>query len=276
MCKKNYLDSVPVMQPEVERSEGILPVFLPLAFIQPFKLYLNFIHLWEYNNIMKKAIYHGSSSIIEKPIFGFGKVRNDYGLGFYCTETLSMSKEWGVSKYANGYANIYNIETDGLSVFDLNSNEYTILHWLAVLLENRIFDIGSALAQEAKDYLLKNFAVPYKEFDIVTGYRADDSYFSFAQDFINGTISVRQLGNAMKLGELGNQFVLKSKKAFDAIHFEGYEIAESSEWFAKKELRDKSARRQYFDVEKNKRQRGDLYIIQILDEEIKADDPRLR
>lgn len=276
MCKKNHLDLVPVMQSEVERSEGILPVFLPLAFIQPFKLYLNFIHLWEYNNIMKKAIYHGSSSIIEKPIFGFGKVRNDYGLGFYCTETLSMSKEWGVSKYANGYANIYNIETDGLYVFDLNSNEYTILHWLAVLLENRIFDIGSALAQEAKDYLLKNFAVPYKEFDIVTGYRADDSYFSFAQDFINGTISVRQLGNAMKLGELGNQFVLKSKKAFDAIHFEGYEIAESSEWFAKKELRDKSARRQYFDVEKNKRQRGDLYIIQILDEEIKADDSRLR
>lgn len=276
MCKKNYLDLVSAMQSEVERSEGILPVFLPLAFIKPFKLYLNFIHLWEYNNIMKKAIYHGSSSIIEKPIFGFGKVRNDYGLGFYCTETLSMSKEWGVSKYANGYANIYNIETDGLSVFDLNSNEYTILHWLAVLLENRIFDIGSALAQEAKDYLLKNFAVPYKEFDIVTGYRADDSYFSFAQDFINGTISVRQLGNAMKLGELGNQFVLKSKKAFDAIHFEGYEIAESSEWFAKKELRDKSARRQYFDVEKNKRQRGDLYIIQILDEEIKADDPRLR
>ena len=276
MCKKNYLDLVPVMQSEIERSKVILPVFLPLAFIQPFKLYLNFIHLWEYNNIMKKTIYHGSSSIIEKPIFGFGKVRNDYGLGFYCTETLSMSKEWGVSKYANGYANIYNIETDGLSVFDLNSNEYTILHWLAVLLENRIFDIGSALAQEAKDYLLKNFAVPYKEFDIVTGYRADDSYFSFAQDFINGTISVRQLGNAMKLGELGNQFVLKSKKAFDAIHFEGYEIAESSEWFAKKELRDKSARRQYFDVEKNKRQRGDLYIVQILDEEIKADDPRLR
>lgn len=276
MCKKNYLDLVSAMQSEMERFKGILPVFLPLAFIQLFKLYLNFIHLWEYNNIVKKVIYHGSSSIIEKPIFGFGKVRNDYGLGFYCTETLSMSKEWGVSKYANGYANIYNIETDGLSVFDLNSNEYTILHWLAVLLENRIFDIGSALAQEAKDYLLKNFAVPYKEFDIVTGYRADDSYFSFAQDFINGTISVRQLGNAMKLGELGNQFVLKSRKAFDAIHFEGYEIAESSEWFAKKELRDKSARRQYFDVEKNKRQRGDLYIIQILDEEIKADDPRLR
>ena len=234
------------------------------------------IHLWEYNTPVKKTIYHGSDKIIEKPLFGFGKVRNDYGLGFYCTEDLGMAKEWGVSKDANGYANIYEIETSGLTVINLNSPQYTILHWLSVLLENRIFDVSSALAQEAKEYLLKNFTVPYKDFDLITGYRADDSYFSFAQDFINGTISVRQLANAMKLGKLGNQFVLKSQKAFDAIKFKRYEVAEYSEWFSKKDLRDKNARRQYFDVEKNKRQRGDLYIIQILDEEVKADDSRLR
>ena len=192
---------------------------------------------------MKKTIYHGSDKIIEKPLFGFGKVRNDYGLGFYCTEELGMAKEWGVSKDANGYANIYEIETSGLTVINLNSPQYTILHWLSVLLENRIFDVSSALAQEAKEYLLKNFTVPYKDFDLITGYRADDSYFSFAQDFINGTISVRQLANAMKLGKLGNQFVLKSQKAFDALKFKGYEVAEYSEWFSKKDLRDKNARR---------------------------------
>ena len=225
---------------------------------------------------MKKKIYHGSNKIIEKPVFGFGKAINDYGLGFYCTEELDMAKEWGVSKNSNGYANIYELETSGLTVLNLNSEKYTILHWLAVLLENRIFDIGSALAEEAKNYLLKNFSVPYRDYDIVTGYRADDSYFSFAQDFINGAISVCQLGNAMKLGRLGTQVVLKSKKAFGAIRFIGAEIADYSEWFSKKELRDTSARREYFDVERNKRQRGDLYIVQILDEEIKADDSRLR
>ena len=225
---------------------------------------------------MLKTIYHGSNKIISKPLFGVGKIHNDYGLGFYCTEILDMAKEWGVSKDNDGYANIYQIETDGLTLLDLNSNEYTILHWLAVLLENRVFDVNNSLAQEAKEYLLKYFTVPYKKFDIITGYRADDSYFSFAQDFINGAISVRQLGNAMKLGNLGTQFVLKSKKAFNAIQYTGYEIAESAHWYAKKESRDKTARRQYFDVEKNRRQRGDLYIVQILDEEIKADDPRLR
>ena len=80
----------------------------------------------------------------------------------------------------------------------------------------------------------------------------------------------------MRLGNLGMQFVLKSKKAFEEIKFVGYEVAQLNEWFSKKEKRDKGARRQYFDIERNKRQRGDLYIIQILDEEIKADDARLR
>ena len=40
-------------------------------------------------------------------------------------------------------------------------------------------------------------------------------------------------------------------------------------------LRDKTARREYFDVERFKRQRGDIYVIQIIDEEMKADDLRI-
>lgn len=223
-----------------------------------------------------KTIYHGSSRIVEKPLFGYGKTYNDYGLGFYCTESPELAKEWAVSKESDGFSNIYQIETEGLSVFDLNGRDYTILHWLSVLLENRTFDVTAALAQEAREYLIRNFSVPYKEYDIVTGFRADDSYFSFAQDFINGAISVRQLAGAMKLGNLGNQFVIKSRKAFDSLRFTGYEKAGREEWLLKKETRDKNARRQYFDVERNRRQRGDLYIIQILDEEIKADDARLR
>ena len=93
---------------------------------------------------------------------------------------------------------------------------------------------------------------------------------------VSTSISYRQLTNAMHLGNLGQQFVLKSKKAFDEIKFSGYEIAQSQIWFAKKEQRDKSARREYLDVERNKRQRGDIYITHIMDEEMKPDDERLR
>ena len=223
-----------------------------------------------------KIIYHGSKDIIEKPKFGKGKPYNDYGLGFYCTENLALAKEWAVDIGRDGYANIYEIDDSRLSVLNLNDEQYTILHWLAILLENRHFDSPSSLSHEAKEYILNNFSVDYKSYDVIIGYRADDSYFSFAQDFLNGTISYRQLNNAMHLGNLGQQFVLKSKKAFDLISFIGYENASFNEWYSRKENRDKAARRDYFNTEKNKRLRGDIYITQIIDEEMNGNDARLR
>lgn len=225
---------------------------------------------------MLRKLYHGSSKIVEKPEFGYGKTYNDYGLGFYCTDSLEMAKEWGASVDRDGYANCYELDCSGLVILNLNGPELCILHWLAILLENREFDVPSGLALEAKDYIRTNFAVDYQSYDAIVGYRADDSYFSFAQDFINGTISYRQLNNAMHLGKLGQQFVLKSQQAFEQIRFTGYETAESKEWYAKKILRDKTARREYFSAERSKRQRGDLYITQIMDEEMIPGDPRLR
>lgn len=39
-------------------------------------------------------LYHGSEKIVETPQFGAGNPRNDYGLGFYCTQNLELAKEW--------------------------------------------------------------------------------------------------------------------------------------------------------------------------------------
>ena len=225
---------------------------------------------------MLKKLYHGSSRIIEKPVFGYGKPYNDYGLGFYCTESLEMAKEWGVGRECSGYANCYELDCSGLKILNLNEERYCILNWLAVLLRNREFDVPSGLALEAREYILRNFSIDYGSSDAIIGYRADDSYFSFAQDFLNGTISIRQLNHAMHLGNLGEQFVLKSRSAFERIRFTGYEIAESAEWYARKMRRDRTARREYFNVERNGRRKGDIYILQIMDEEMMPDDPRLR
>ncbi len=225
---------------------------------------------------MQKLLYHGSENIIEKPIYGYGKAYNDYGRGFYCTESQALANEWAVAKDRDGYCNGYQIECDGLAILDLGSPDYCILHWLSLLLLHREFDAPSALAHEAREYLLEHFGIDTQAYDVIVGYRADDSYFSFAQDFINGTISYRQLSNAMHLGNLGEQFVLKSEMAFERIQFTGAEQALALDWYSPKLQRDKQARRAYFDVERNKRRRGDIYITQIMDEELTADDLRLR
>lgn len=220
-------------------------------------------------------IYHGSQKIIEKPVYGGGKPYNDYGPGFYCTESSEIAKEWAVEQERNGFANSYELETEGLKILNLNDTEYCILHWLAVLLENRYFDIRASIAKEAREYILERFRVDYKNKDLIIGYRADDSYFSFAQDFLNNTISYRQLGQAMRLGNLGEQVVLKSKKAFGRIVFTGFELAESEIWYPQKKERDDAARRAYFDSRNNRRQKGDLFITQIIDEGMTKDDLRI-
>ena len=43
-------------------------------------------------------IFHGSEEIIKNPQFGFGNPRNDYGLGFYCTESVDLAKEGACQK----------------------------------------------------------------------------------------------------------------------------------------------------------------------------------
>jgi len=225
---------------------------------------------------MEIMIYHGSESVIRQPEYGFGKRYNDYGLGFYCTKSVELAKEWGVDDTHDGYANAYRFSLNGMKILNLNSRKYSILNWLSVLIENREFDAPSVLAKEAKRYLKDQFSVEYENMDVIVGYRADDSYFSFAQDFLNGTISYRQLSNAMQPGELGEQIVLKSRRAFDSIQFEKAEPALREEWLARKKNRDTLARHAYFEEERNRRQKGDIYITQILDEEMTNDDPRLR
>ncbi len=209
-------------------------------------------------------------------MFGAGKPNNDYGLGFYCTESEELAKEWAVAKDHDGWANVYSLEDGDLTVLNLNSGQYCILHWLAVLLENRQFETEYGLPSEAKSYLTTRFAVPYKEADVIIGYRADDSYFTFAQDFISGTISYSQLATAMRLGHLGDQYVLKSRKAFDRIEYVESRPASRSDWLERKISRDHAARQEYLGTLRYRRVPGDLRIDRIIDEGIGPDDERLR
>lgn len=220
-------------------------------------------------------IFHGSSKIIENPQFGVGKNHNDYGLGFYCTENLEMAKEWACPEKENGFANKYEIETNGLKILNLSSAQFTALNWLAILIENRRFDLDTPLMRQGFDYLKNNFLPDYSKADIITGWRADDSYFSFAKAFLSNQISYNQLTNAMKLGKLGEQFVLKSEKSFHQLKFTGYENVDYKIYYSKRKKRDDDARLQYKNVSTQEDITG-LFMIDVIREEIKSDDSRLR
>ena len=218
-------------------------------------------------------IYHGSKDIIERPEFGKGNRKNDYGLGFYCTENVELAKEWACSNNeTNGYANQYEIDLSSYKVLDLREEKYSILNWMALLLKFRTFDVNTPISVQAKEYILENFYVDVEGYDVIIGYRADDSYFSFAKDFINNTISVEQLAEAMRLGELGIQIVLKSKKAFDTVKYISYELAECKEYYVKRVSRDKKARETYLSGYRQNLVTDGLFVMDIIRKGLKNGD----
>lgn len=222
-------------------------------------------------------LYHGSPEIVEKPAFGKGTEDNDYGRGFYCTESMILAKEWACPEVKDGFANQYEFDPSGLSVLHLNDNGYHILNWIAILIQNRTFNKRSVIARQASEYILQEFLPDISPYDVVCGYRADDSYFTYAKDFLNNTISVSQLAQAMKLGELGEQVVLKSREAFEHIHFLRYEIADASIYNPQRMDRETRARTAYLDNHGANFELSahDLYVRDILQQGVRNDDPRL-
>lgn len=165
------------------------------------------------------------------------------------------------------------LDTEHLNILSLNSPSYTVLNWIAVLVEHRLFSIKTPVARRAKRYLIDNFGVNVNAFDLITGYRADDSYFDYAESFLNNGISVEQLARAMQLGKLGEQIVIKSKFAFSRVKFEGFDLAEKDPYYILRKSRDDEANQLYL---KMLEEEGDgLYIQDIMRGAIKNNDPRI-
>lgn len=168
----------------------------------------------------KKRLFHGSLEVVSRPQFGLGSSKNDFGKGFYCTEIEYLAKEWAAQSLdKSGYCNEYLFDMSGLVVLDLTQPKYNLLNWLALLYKYRDFATHSYDAKENMKYLQENFAVDINSCDVIIGYRADDSYFTWAKEFVEDQITYELLKRAMMYGGLGNQIVLVSQRAFSKIEF---------------------------------------------------------
>ena len=204
-------------------------------------------------------LLHGTDHIIEVPDIHIGNPHNDYGMGFYCTRVDEMAREWACKKNTDGFVNSYDFDTEGLKVLNLLDGTHTVLNWMALLLQFRTFKLDSEVAVDARDY------------------RADDSYFQYAESFVSNTLPLRSLNKALKLGKLGEQTVVISQKGFDRLHFVNAYPVSKSVYYPKFLDRDTKARDTYRkEIKKSKSYRDDIFVLDILREEMSNDDPRIQ
>lgn len=223
------------------------------------------------------TIYHGSENILKNPSLKAGKIHNDYGQGFYSTQDQELAKEWACKNDTDGFVNAYTLNISDLKVLNLNSEGYTILNWIAILLKNRVFSLDNTISNTARDYIIEHFSVDVENYDVIIGYRADDSYFSFATAFVSNSLPLRSLNKALRLGKLGEQVALVSEKAFQKIEFTEAIVAEGSIYYPKFYARDLNARKTYRDeIAHTENIFDDIFVLDIIRQEMKNDDPRIQ
>ena len=169
--------------------------------------------------MIEVKLYYGADKDIKKPIFGVGNPSNDYGVGLYLTPSKEAAQLWA-SRFESGYNITYSINVKKLRVLTLNNNtEQDVLTWITLLVKHRFDNLERVRYKDVIDWLISKFDVDLSNYDMVVGYRADDSYFSYSRGFVSGDISIETLSEAMKLGKLGLQYVLISPYAFSQIEY---------------------------------------------------------
>jgi len=168
-------------------------------------------------------IYHGSKHIIDKPVTGGSNPTNDYGPSFYMTLDLLSAKMWACRKDELGVVNKYTIRKSDfmkLKILDLtDKRKYSVLNWVAILIHFRKLDQRFLINnQEAIDWL-RQYYIDVSQYDVVIGFRADDSYFRFPKEFISGGLAYDDLENVYQLGDLGIQYAFMSEKAIASLKY---------------------------------------------------------
>lgn len=206
-------------------------------------------------------LFYGADKEIKEPIFGEGNPNNDYGLGFYMTPNKEAARLWA-SRFQNGKINTYELDFKNLKVLKLNHNtEEDILKWITILVKHRFDSLERNRYRDTINWLISKFDVDLSQYDVVIGYRADDSYFSYSIGFISGDISLETLKEAMLLGKLGLQYVAISPLAFSLIKYEDCESTQNNnqyEFFRRKTLNE------YHDLKSKEDRFNNTFIGEIM------------
>lgn len=103
------------------------------------------------------TLFHGSSRVVAHPSLAQGRMRNDFGQGFYTTSVHELACEWACQRGLDGFVSTYSLWTDGLNVLDLLDGTHNTLEWVALLLKYRQFDLRLPTAALARAELVERF-----------------------------------------------------------------------------------------------------------------------
>ena len=169
-------------------------------------------------------IYHGSKVLLKQPIVKGSNEANDYGPSFYLTKELDAAKSWACRNNSVGVVNEYEIRDSSFSklkILDLTDrNKYSVLNWMAILMHFRVLDSSFVRNNQLTLNWLQKYYINVDDYDVIIGFRADDSYFRFPLRFVSNDLSIDDLEEVFLSGHLGVQYAFMSERSIKLLSFQ--------------------------------------------------------
>ena len=183
------------------------------------KIYNSFYKMGLRLNVVKSEIYqetlsaneillfHGSKSGINELTVTGSRNNCDFGNGFYCS-----------TSYSSSLAFIESSQNSSIYIFSLKEKDLSILPLKASLERMLIVCFHRGMLNQYSNHpLLKETLKLLENKDLIVAPIADNRMFQIMRDFGDGYITDKQAIHALSASRLGNQYILKSKKALDAL-----------------------------------------------------------
>lgn len=158
-------------------------------------------------------VYHGSISIIDRPIANAGRDRLDFGKGFYVTDIQSQAEIWAqrMSRIKNmpGIINVYELDVEEIKrVSSYKHFEHYDNEWLQYIVANRT----------------GNTAI--EKYDVIEGGVANDRVIDTVEAYIANMMTLKAALKELSRHQPNNQFCICSQAVIDEYlkFIESYKI----------------------------------------------------
>ncbi len=158
-------------------------------------------------------LFHGSDTLVDKPVIMTNHRSLDFGSGFYVTSSYEQAKSWARKVcYRNAskhqYVNAYEFDSEAAACF----------------LNVKRFDRAD---EEWLDYICAcRMNRPVDEYDIVIGPVADDTVYSVVIRYENGDLDKQEALKRLKAENLKDQVLFHTEESLKYLKYEETEEVE--------------------------------------------------
>ena len=159
----------------------------------------------EYENGENLVLFHGAKRAFSMPIdfLANSKSNNDFGVGFYLGESFEQGANY-ISVLNQNFVYCFCLNMRNLKTYAFNVNT----EWMIAI---------SYFRGWLNDYkgnpLIQQLIGKLSECDVIIAPIADNRMFDIIAEFVGNEITDEQCRHALAATNLGNQYVLKTKKA---------------------------------------------------------------